>query len=231
MLPAGANALCHRLHSPRRFQMASCIATPAALSTQLPIRAATAVRHLSDDIAYVLFPEQQIHARVQQLGRQLAHDYADRAPLVLGVLTGAFQVCGDLVRSMDPCPRGTTVNFVRASSYGSGTESSGKVAIKMDMDSKLIKGRHVVLVEDIVDTGMTLTRLKAHLTENCEAASVAIVALLDKRERRKVELEADYVGFQCPNEFVVGYGLDFDEEYRTLPYIGVLKPECYAHKL
>uniref|UniRef100_A0A7S0RF50 Hypoxanthine phosphoribosyltransferase n=1 Tax=Chlamydomonas leiostraca TaxID=1034604 RepID=A0A7S0RF50_9CHLO len=234
--------------APRRM-VAVAVATPAvppAARTAQPMQSTPArqpavkasqpqtsssLQSYHDDIDYILYSEEQLKARVGVMGHQLSVDYADKAPLILGVLTGAFQFTGDLVRAMDPCPRGTTVNFVRASSYGSGTASSGQVTLKVDIDPSRVAGRHVILVEDIVDTGLTLTRLRAYIMEQCGAASCAIVALLDKKERRKVEIVPDYSGFDCPNEFVVGYGLDFDEEYRTLPYIGVLRPECYMHKL
>jgi len=206
---------------------AAAVEVKTTLSTSSSNCSSTSTYH--DDIEAVLYSEALLHQRTSELGHQLARDFADKSPLVLGVLTGAFQFTGDLMRCMEPCPRGTTVNFVRASSYTSGTTSSGQVKVKVDIASSAVLGRHVILVEDIVDTGQTLTRLKAHLLEECGAATVAIVTLLDKRERRKVVLEADYVGFTCPNEFVVGYGLDFDEEYRTLPYIGILRPERYAH--
>jgi len=182
---------------------------------------------IHEDMERVLWSEDALKSRVKELGRQIAADYADKRPLVLGVLTGAFTFTADLVRGMEPCPAGTQVNFVRASSYGSSTESSGQPGLKVDLDLSTTKGRHVVLVEDIVDTGLTLTLLKAHLLQECQAASVSVVCLLDKAARRKVNIAPDYKGFDCPDFFIVGYGLDFNEYYRTLPYIGVLKPEMY----
>ncbi|GFR48643.1 hypothetical protein Agub_g10559 [Astrephomene gubernaculifera] len=181
-----------------------------------------------DDMAKTLYTEADISKRVVELGRQIAQDYEGKAPLVLGVLKGSFMFFSDLVRAVEPCPRGLTMDFIRASSYGSGTESSGDVKLKTDLKREKVEGRHVLLVEDIVDTALTITTVIRHLQE-CGAASVAVATLLDKHERRRLPYRPEYVGFVCPNEFVVGYGLDFDEEYRSLPYIGVLKPECYAH--
>ncbi|KXZ48953.1 hypothetical protein GPECTOR_24g243 [Gonium pectorale] len=182
-----------------------------------------------DDMAKILYTEEVIAQRVKELGRQLAQDYQGKAPLVLGVLKGCFMFFSDLVRSIEPCPRGLTVDFIRASSYGAGTESSGDVKLTAALKRDKVQGRHVLLVEDIVDTGLTISTIQRYLMEECGAASVATATLLDKHERRVLPYRPEYVGFVCPNEFVVGYGLDFDEEYRTLPYIGVLKPECYAH--
>ncbi|KAG2491730.1 hypothetical protein HYH03_009893 [Edaphochlamys debaryana] len=144
-------------------------------------------------------------------------------------MKGCVLFFADLVRAIEPVPRGLTMDFIRASSYGSGTESTGDVKLKTDLKKEKVAGRHVILIEDIVDTALTITTVARHLTEECGAASVATATLLDKHERRLLAYRPEYVGFVCPNEFVIGYGLDFDEEYRSLPYIGVLKPECYAH--
>ncbi|PNH06405.1 Hypoxanthine-guanine phosphoribosyltransferase [Tetrabaena socialis] len=193
------------------------------------MEASTSGRTYHDDMARILWSPDDITARCRVLGRQIANDYKSKAPLVLGVLKGSFMFASDLVRCIEPCPRGLTLDFIRASSYGSGTESSGDVKLKTDLKKEKVQGRHVLLVEDIVDTALTITTVSRYLLEECGAASVATATLLDKHERRKLAYSPEYVGFVCPNEFVVGYGLDFDEEYRTLPYIGVLKPECYAH--
>ncbi|CAG9461943.1 unnamed protein product [Pedinophyceae sp. YPF-701] len=185
---------------------------------------------VEDAVTRVLFTEEQIQSRVQDLGRQLAQEYAGRAPLVVCTLTGAFVFHADLVRAMRPCPAGTEVDFLRASSYGAGTETSGNVLVSGPMPTA-VRGRHVILVEDIVDTGITAARLVALLKDELGAASVALCALLDKPSRRQIEIAADvalFVGFECPNEFVVGYGLDYDGAYRTLGCVGVLDPAVYG---
>jgi len=137
----------------------------------------------------------------------------------------------DLAKAISPAPRGLEVDFIRASSYGSGTESSGQVTITSTLDVAELNGRHVVIVEDIVDTGRTLQKLiDYYLAQG--VASVRTAALLDKPERREVAgLTVDYCGFICPNQFVVGYGLDFAEQYRSLPYVGILKEDVYANSL
>ncbi|KAL3137575.1 hypothetical protein ABBQ38_004858 [Trebouxia sp. C0009 RCD-2024] len=179
---------------------------------------------LHGDIEKVLYNQDVIAEAVSQLGRQLAQDYAEKTPLVLGTLCGAFVFMADLVRCIDPVPSGLEMDFLRISSYV-GTQSSGNGT--MAMEPRLpVKGRHVLVVEDIVDTGRTLKALISHL-EQQGAASVKIVTLLNKQARRVNDIQADYVGFQCPDDFVVGYGLDFEHKYRSLPYIGVLQPRCY----
>lgn len=181
---------------------------------------------LEADILKVIYSNEQVHHRVAELGRTLARELSDKRPLVLGVLTGAFVFAADLVREMQPCPRGTTIKFVKASSYGKGTVSSKHVTLT-GIDEDAIVGRNILIVEDIVDTGRTLTSLREYLLEK-GAASVTIVVLLDKKERRELPIPVDYTGFVCPDEFVVGFGLDYAEEYRSLPFIGVLKPEVYS---
>lgn len=208
----------------KRSMRTAGVATPEGAST-------SCTSSYDDDMAYVLWTAADLRTRVDALGRQLAIDYAGKAPLILGVLKGCVLFAADLVRAIDPCPRGLTLDFIRASSYGSGTESTGDVQLKTDLDPAKVRGRHVLLCEDIVDTGLTLMTVSRYILEDCGAASVACVTLLDKAERRKLPYKPEYVGFQCPNEFVVGYGLDFDEEYRSLPYIGVLKPAVYESKL
>ncbi|KAK9914830.1 hypothetical protein WJX75_001089 [Coccomyxa subellipsoidea] len=161
------------------------------------------------------------------MGRELAADYANREPLIIGTLNGAFIFMADLVRAIDPLPDGTQMDFLRASSY-IGASTTGEEAISLGLVSKIpISGRHILLIEDIIDTGKTLQELCARLRSQ-GAASVNTVTLLDKSARRQVDLQADYKGFECPDEFVVGYGLDYNEHYRSLPYIGVLRPECYS---
>src|SRR5204863_808803 len=159
-----------------------------------------------------------IRARVQELGAQVSHDYAGRNPLLIGVLKGACIFLSDLMRAAD-IPLG--LEFMAISSYGASTRTSGEVRILKDLDVA-IEGRHILVVEDIVDTGLTLSYLLANLKSR-GAASVKLAALLDKYERRQKEVQIDYLGFKIPDEFVVGYGLDFAERYRNLPFIAVLK--------
>ncbi len=177
---------------------------------------------LTNDISQVLLSEAQIAARVGQLGRQLAVDYVERDPLLVGILSGSFPFIADLVRAMNLA---LEVDFMAVSSYGDRTSSSGVVRILKDLNTS-IAGRHVIIVEDIVDTGLTLHYLYENLRTR-QPASLKVCALLDKREARKREVEVEYVGFHCPNEFVVGYGLDYRGRYRNLPFIGVLRPEVY----
>ena len=180
---------------------------------------------LADDIAHVLIPETELQAKVRELGAQIARDYEDKNPLVVSVLKGAVIFVADLIRAMD-IPLG--IDFIATSSYGNGDASSGVVRILMDLGSS-IRGRHVLIVEDIVDTGRTLNYLMNVLGTR-EPASLRLCALLDKPERREAEVTTDYLGFHIPDYFVVGYGLDFAEKYRNLPFIGVLKPELYRRK-
>lgn len=182
---------------------------------------------LHPDVQEVLFSEEAIQQRVDVLGRQLAAEYHDKQPVVLGVLKGAFVFTADLVRSMQPVPDGLYIDFIRASSYGNGA-NPGDLTLNFSVKPELVKNRHILLVEDIIDTGVTLQFLQGLLLKN-GAASVKLVAFLDKVERRKAAIHPDYVGFECPNEFVVGYGLDFAEKYRSLPFIGILKREVYGN--
>lgn len=177
---------------------------------------------MHQDIATILVTTEQINDAVARLGRELTAEYRDKNPLVIGVLRGAVPFMIDLVRAMD-CY--LEIDFIDVSSYGGATESSGAVTILKDIDSD-VTGRHILLVEDIVDTGRTLEKL-LELFAGRGAASVKVCSLLDKPERRIANVAADYVGLSVPNEFVVGYGLDFRQQYRNLPYIGVLKPEVY----
>ena len=181
------------------------------------------MRHADDQLAEVLFTEEDIRKRVAGLGRQIASDYADKKPVLVGVLRGAIVFMVDLMRSID-AP--LAVDFMAVSSYGASTRSSGVVRILKDLDT-VIEGRHVLIVEDIIDTGLTLQYITELLWAR-HPASLRIVTLLDKPEGRKVDIAVDYVGFTIPNKFVVGYGLDFSEIYRNLPYIGVLKPAAYG---
>lgn len=174
------------------------------------------------DVEKILLDETRIKERVLQLGQQITRDYQGKNILTVGILKGAMIFLADLVRNIE-VP--TFFDFMAVSSYGTGTVSSGAVRILKDLD-RSIEGRHVIIVEDIVDTGLTLQ----YLVENMKArgpASLKICTLLDKPSRRKVEVSVDYNGFSIPDEFVVGYGLDYNECYRNLPYIAVLKPEIY----
>jgi hypoxanthine phosphoribosyltransferase len=165
-----------------------------------------------------LISEEQIRDRITELGAQITRDYAGLNPLLIGVLKGACFFLSDLMRAIDTR---LSIEFMAISSYGSSTRTSGEVRIMKDLDVP-IEGRHILVVEDIVDTGLTLCYLLANLKSR-GAASVKLAALLDKFERRQKDVTIDYLGFKIPDEFVVGYGLDFAERYRNLPYIGVLK--------
>ncbi|WNC14977.1 hypoxanthine phosphoribosyltransferase [Brevibacillus brevis] len=178
---------------------------------------------MNQDIEKILLSESEIAGKIQELGKTLAAEYQGKNPLVICVLKGAVVFMADLIRHMDiPCE----MDFMAVSSYGSGTESSGMVKILKDLDTS-VQNRHVLVVEDIMDSGLTLSRL-VELLRHREAASVKVVTLLNKPERRKVDISPDYSGFDIPDEFVVGFGLDYAEQYRNLPYIGVLKPEVYS---
>ena len=178
---------------------------------------------LHDDILEILLSEEEIHAKVRELGAQITKDYAGKTPLFLGVLKGCYVFMADLTRCIDlPC----TMDFMAVSSYGGGTSTTGAVRITKDL-SRDIEGKDVIIVEDILDSGVTLSYLKTYLA-NRKPASIRIVTLLDKPARRRADIKADYCGFAVPDEFVVGYGLDYAEAYRNLPYIGILKPEIYS---
>jgi hypoxanthine phosphoribosyltransferase len=165
-----------------------------------------------------LISEEQIQQRIKDLGAQITRDYAGLNPLLIGVLKGACFFLSDLLRAIDTK---LSIEFMAISSYGSSTRTSGEVRIMKDLDVP-IEGRHILVVEDIVDTGLTLSYLLANL-QSRGAASVKLAALLDKHERREKEVNIDYLGFPIPDAFVVGYGLDFAERYRNLPFIAVLK--------
>ena len=180
---------------------------------------------MRNDIESILLSQEQIQAKVKELSAQLREEYADKDPVFVGVLKGVVMFFADMVREADyPCQ----IDFMWISSYGSGTSSTGKMDVKKDVSADL-KGRHVVILEDIFDTGNSLDFTYKHLLSK-EPASLKICTLLDKPERRNpaVTLKPDYVGFTIPNAFVVGYGLDYDEHYRNLPYVGILKPEVYS---
>jgi len=178
---------------------------------------------LLNDIQEVLFDEEQIQQKVRELGERLSADFEGRNPLVICVLKGAFIFMADLVKAMS-VP--VELDFMAVSSYGSATKSSGVVKIIKDLDAS-VEGRDVLIVEDIIDSGLTLSYL-IDVLERRNAKSVTVVTLFDKPSGRSVDLEADYTGFTLPDAFVVGYGLDYAEKYRNLPLIGVLKPEVYS---
>ena len=177
---------------------------------------------LEKDIERILISQEEIQVRCKELGKELTEIYQNTNPLVVGVLKGAVPFMADIVRSIDTY---LELDFMDVSSYGNATVSSGEVKIVKDLDTN-VEGRDLLIVEDIIDSGRTLAYL-VDLFKYRKAKSVKIVTLLDKPEGRVVNIEADYVGFNVPNEFVVGYGLDYAEAYRNLPYIGLLKPSVY----
>ncbi|MFB0537642.1 MAG: hypoxanthine phosphoribosyltransferase [Anaerolineae bacterium] len=177
---------------------------------------------MKEDIADILIGTEELQAKVAQLGRQISEDYRGQNPLLICLLRGAVVFLSDLIRAID-IP--LEMDFMAISSYGDSTESSGVVRLVMDLKSN-ITGRNVLIVEDIVDTGRTL----AYILDNLQTrrpADIKVCALLSKPSRREVQVELDYLGFEIPDRFVVGYGLDYAENYRNLPFIGVLKPELY----
>ena len=175
-----------------------------------------------NDIERVLISQEDLEAAVARIGRQISEDFRDKDPIFVGVLKGCFIFMADLMRHVDiKC----TMDFMAISSY-SGTSSTGAVKINKDLGQD-IEGRHVIIVEDILDSGVTLSYLKHYLLGR-RPASITIATLMDKPARRKADVCADYSCFEVPDAFVVGYGLDYNEHYRNLPYIGVLKPEIYS---
>ena len=179
---------------------------------------------MKQDIERILFSEEELKSRIAELGAQLTEDFKDKNPIFVGVLKGCFVFMADLLRNVDIY---CTMDFMAVSSYGDGMSSTGAVKINKDL-SRDIAGRHVIIVEDILDSGITLSYLKNYLSVR-KPASISIVTLLDKPARRRADIKADYVGFEVEDAFVVGYGLDYAEEYRNLPYIGVLKSEVYSN--
>ena len=178
---------------------------------------------MQDDILRVLVSEEEIRTAVKGLGQIISRDYADKNLMLVGVLKGSAVFMSDLMRSISIY---ATVDFMSVSSYGNGTSTSGAVRILKDLDSS-ITGRHLLIVEDIIDSGLTMQYLLNNLASR-GAASLRVCTLLDKPERRLTDVRADYTGFAVPNEFVVGYGLDYNQMYRNLPDIGVLHPEIYT---
>jgi hypoxanthine phosphoribosyltransferase len=179
-----------------------------------------------DDITRILIPEEELQARVAELTQAVNTAYSDAdCPLLVCVLKGAFIFLADLTRGL---AMRHEVDFMEVSSYGAGTESSGVVRILLDLERN-VEGRHVLIVEDIVDSGRTLQYITRNL-QTRRPASLRVCALLSKPSRREVDVPLDWVGFEVPDEFVVGYGLDYAEEYRNLPFIGVLKEEVYSRR-
>ena len=179
--------------------------------------------NMKEDVLRVLLSEDEIREKVRELGGKITADYKNSNLMLVTVLKGAVVFLADLMRQIDVPAE---IDFMVVSSYGSGVKSSGVVKIVKDLDVPLA-GKDILIVEDILDSGLTLSYIK-ELLESRGPRSIRIATLLDKPSRRKVDLQADYIGFSAPDEFVIGYGLDYDEKYRNLPYIGILKPEVYS---
>ena len=180
---------------------------------------------MHQDVEQILYTEEELRRRVKELGWQITADYAGREPLLISVLRGSYIFMADLTRSIN---LDLTVDFMSVSSYGAGTVSSGQVEIKKDLSAS-IEGKDLIIVEDILDSGNTLYYLMDVLRAR-KPASIRLCTLMDKPERRSRPIKADYVGFTIPDAFIVGYGLDYAEKYRNLPYVGVLKPSVYGGK-
>jgi len=178
---------------------------------------------MKNDIKDILFSEEMIAERIAEMGAELTNEYKGKSLMIIGVLKGCFMFLADLARHIDlDCE----IRFLTASSYGFSSVSSGKVNIDGDIDFE-VTGKEVIIVEDILDSGITITALRAFVAKH-KPASLKVCTLLDKPERRQLPITADYTGFECPNEFVVGYGLDYGERYRNLPFVASLKPEVYS---
>jgi hypoxanthine phosphoribosyltransferase len=179
---------------------------------------------MNDDIKKILIDEDELRAIVERLGEQITEDYKGKDVLLIGILKGSVIFMADLMRAIDlPC----NIDFMAVSSYGSGTESSGRVKINKDLDND-IQGKDIIIIEDILDSGKTLYYIRDILSAR-KPASIKICTLFDKPERREADIKADYIGSLVPNEFIVGYGLDYAEYYRNLPFIGVLKESVYEN--
>ena len=188
----------------------------------LPFSSAEWRQFMHKDVERILFTESEIADCVKELGRQITEDYRGKELVAAVIMKGSLMFAADLLRHIDIPLR---IDFMQTSSYGASTVSSGKLEIKRDLEED-IAGKHLLIIEDIVDSGNTLYNLKKHL-KNSAAESVRICSLLSKPERRETEVEVEYIGKVIPDEFVVGYGLDFNQRYRNLPYIGILKREVY----
>jgi hypoxanthine phosphoribosyltransferase len=181
------------------------------------------MENLHRDVSHMIIGEEQIRTRIRELGEQISKDYGNESILLVAVLRGAILFVADLARAIS-CP--VEIDFMAVSSYGSSTKSSGVVRILKDLD-ETIENRNVLVVEDILDTGLTLKYLLKNLASR-KPKSLEVVTLLRKRGKQQVPIDCRYVGFDIPDEFVIGYGLDYAERYRNLPYVGVLKPEVYT---
>ena len=180
-------------------------------------------RAMHKDVEKVLYTEEQLRERVVAIGQKITADYQGASPVCIGVLKGSFVFMADLMRSIDlPCQ----IEFLAVSSYGNKSETTGAVQLMQDLQAD-IEGRDVIVIEDILDSGLTLSYLINYLSVR-NPKSIEICTLLDKPERRRAQVAAKYIGFTIPDAFIVGYGLDFAERYRNLPYVGILKPEVYA---
>ena len=189
----------------------------------MPIIRRVDAKDMGTDLEEILISEEQMQARLAEMAAEIDKDYQGKRPIVVGVLKGAVMVVADLLRKMHT---ETLMDWMAVSSYGSGTKSSGVVRILKDLDSD-IQGRDVLIVEDIIDSGLTLSWLVTNLKAR-GAATVQIAAALRKKEAMKADLDVRYVGFDIPNKFVVGYGLDFAEQYRNLPFVATVAPHVYA---
>lgn len=179
-------------------------------------------KNMRDDIERILLTEEEMRAKVREIGEKISKDYEEKEPILIGVLKGSVPFMADLLKEITiPC----SMDFMAVSSYGNSSKSSGVVRILKDLDFE-IEGRHIIIVEDIIDSGITLRYLVDYL-KNRGPASIEIACLLNKPERRVADVKAKYIGFDVPDYFLVGYGLDFAEKYRNLPYIGILKEEVY----
>lgn len=180
------------------------------------------------DVGDVLFTKQQLAEKTEQLGKVLGKEYVDKRPLLMPILKGGFIFAADLIRALDPCPQDSEVEFVSARSYGARTETSGTVQISFD--AAVVAGRHCLMIDDLCDSGLTLMSVRDKLLE-AGAASVKSVVLLDKRARRKVAYDPDFIGYDCPNHWVAGMGMDTNQFFRSLDYVAVLKPEAIQRAL
>ncbi len=182
------------------------------------------IMKIIENIEEVLYTEEQINTRIEELANEISKDYKNKEVIIIGLFKGSFLMVSDLVKKLTV---ETKIDFLSASSYGNSTISSGEIQINKDINID-IEGKHIIIVEDLIDTGQTLYWIKNHF-QHKRPESIKICCLLNKKVERNNEndINIDYVGFDCPNKFVVGYGMDYAEHYRTLPFIGVLKPSVY----
>lgn len=193
-----------------------------------PLAGGDAQYDIKDDCGEVLFSRERVQAATKELGAQIARDYADQSPLIVPILKGSFIFAADLVRALDPCPQHMAVEFVSARSYGAGFETSGTVQVSFDEDA--VKGRHCLMVDDLCDSGLTLATVRDRLLA-AGAATVKSCVLLDKKARRKVDFAPDYIGLECPNQWVAGMGMDTNQFFRGLDQVVVLKEEAIKRAL